>query len=215
MSGPALGKAVPHHLDLVGLGNVADRRVGTYSKGMRQRVAIARALLHGPRVIYFDEPTSALDPEAAKSIRELIAGLRDEGRSILLCTHNLNEAEQLCDRIGIINGHLLAEGSPAELRRASRPATTRIELDGGPVDASAMAGLVAVLPFVRTAEAVGRELRVELAEPRSDTPDLVRELVQRGARVLAVTEDVPTLEQVYLELVGERADRDLEAPRAA
>jgi ABC-2 type transport system ATP-binding protein len=215
MNGPALGKAVPHHLDLVGLGNVADRRVGTYSKGMRQRVAIARALLHGPRVIYFDEPTSALDPEAAKSIRELIAGLRDEGRSILLCTHNLNEAEQLCDRIGIINGHLLAEGSPAELRRASRPATTRIELDGGPVDASAMAGLVAVLPFVRTAEAVGRELRVELAEPRSDTPDLVRELVQRGARVLAVTEDVPTLEQVYLELVGERADRDLEAPRAA
>jgi ABC-2 type transport system ATP-binding protein len=215
MSGPALGKAVPHHLDLVGLGNVADRRVGTYSKGMRQRVAIARALLHGPRVIYFDEPTSALDPEAAKSIRELIAGLRDEGRSILLCTHNLNEAEQLCDRIGIINGHLLAEGSPAELRRASGPATTRIELDGGPVDASAMAGLVAVLPFVRTAEAVGRELRVELAEPRSDTPDLVRELVQRGARVLAVTEDVPTLEQVYLELVGERADRDLEAPRAA
>jgi hypothetical protein len=78
-----------------------------------------------------------------------------------------------------------------------------------------MTGLVAALPFVRAAEAVGRELRVELAEPRQHTPDLVRELVERGARVLAVSEDVPTLEQVYLELVGERADRDLEASRAA
>jgi ABC-2 type transport system ATP-binding protein len=182
---------------------------------MRQRVAIARALLHGPRVIYLDEPTSALDPEAAKSIRGIIAGLRDEGRSILLCTHNLDEAERLCDRIGIINGDLLAEGSPAQLRRASRPATTRIELDGGPVDATAMSQLAVTLPFVRSAEAVGHELRVELEEPRQHTPDLVRELVTRGARVLAVTEDVPTLEQVYLELVGERADRDLEASRAA
>jgi ABC-2 type transport system ATP-binding protein len=215
VTGAALRDAVSRHLEVVGLADVADRRVGGYSKGMRQRVAIARALLHGPRVIYFDEPTSALDPEAAKSIRELIASLRDEGRSILLCTHNLTEAEQLCDRIGIINGHLLAEGSPAELRRGSRPATTRVELDGGPVDAAAMTGLVAALPFVRAAEAVGRELRVELAEPRQHTPDLVRELVERGARVLAVSEDVPTLEQVYLELVGERADRDLEASRAA
>jgi ABC-2 type transport system ATP-binding protein len=215
MSSGVLGSAVEHHLALVGLADVADRRVGTFSKGMRQRVAIARALLHGPRVIYFDEPTSALDPEAAKSIRELIAGLRDDGRSILLCTHNLTEAEQLCDRIGILDGHLLAEGSPAELRRGSRPATTRVELDGGPVDAVAMADVVAVLPFVRTAEAVGRELRVELSEPRHDTPDLVRELVGRGARVLAVSEEVPTLEQVYLELVGERADRAPEASHAA
>jgi ABC-2 type transport system ATP-binding protein len=215
MSAQAMGTSVDRHLELVGLADVADRRVATYSKGMRQRVAIARALLHGPRVIYLDEPTSALDPEAAKSIRGIIASLRDDGRSILLCTHNLDEAERLCDRIGIINGHLLAEGSPADLRRGLRPATTRVELDGGPVDATAMSELAMTLPFVRAAEAVGRELRVELDEPREHTPDLVRELVTRGARVLAVTEDVPTLEQVYLELVGERADRDLEASRAA
>ena len=123
-----------HHLELVGLTDAADRRVGGFSKGMRQRVAIARALLHQPRVIYLDEPTSGLDPEAAKSIREVIAGLRDEGRSILVCTHNLDEAERLCDRIGIINGQLLAEGSPAELRRRTRPTATRVELDGGAVD---------------------------------------------------------------------------------
>jgi ABC-2 type transport system ATP-binding protein len=211
----ALRAAVDRYLAVVGLTDAADRRVGGYSKGMRQRVAIARALLHEPRVIYLDEPTSALDPEAAKSIRELVATLRDEGRSIVLCTHNLDEAERVCDRIGILNGRLLAEGTPAELRRRGRAAATRVALDGGSVDASALAATLGSLPFVRNARAEGGDLWVELAEPRRDTPELVRELVTRGARVLAVAEDVASLEQVYLELVGERGERDPEGARAA
>ncbi|MGH7418018.1 MAG: ABC transporter ATP-binding protein, partial [Candidatus Rokuibacteriota bacterium] len=189
----ALRAAVDRYLAVVGLTDAADRRVGGYSKGMRQRVAIARALLHEPRVIYLDEPTSALDPEAAKSIRELVATLRDEGRSIVLCTHNLDEAERVCDRIGILNGRLLAEGTPAELRRRGRAAATRVALDGGLVDASALAATLGSLPFVRNARAEGGDLWVELAEPRRDTPELVRELVTRGARVLAVAEDVASL----------------------
>jgi len=211
----ALRAAVDRYLAVVGLTDAADRRVGGYSKGMRQRVAIARALLHEPRVIYLDEPTSALDPEAAKSIRELVATLRDEGRSIVLCTHNLDEAERVCDRIGILNGRLLTEGTPAELRRRGRAAATRVALDGGPVDASAMAATLGSLPFVRNARAQGGDLWVELAEPRRDTPELVRELVTRGARVLAVAEDVASLEQIYLELVGERGERDPEGAGAA
>jgi len=211
----ALRAAVHRYLAVVGLTDAADRRVGGYSKGMRQRVAIARALLHEPRVIYLDEPTSALDPEAAKSIRELVASLRDEGRSIVLCTHNLDEAERVCDRIGILNGRLLAEGTPAELRRRGRAAATRVALDGGSVDASALAATLGSLPFVRNARAEGGDLWVELVEPRRDTPELVRELVTRGARVLAVAEDVASLEQVYLELVGERGERDPEGARAA
>jgi ABC-2 type transport system ATP-binding protein len=200
--------AVDRYLGVVGLTDAADRRVGGFSKGMRQRVAIARALLHEPRVIYLDEPTSALDPEAAKSIREVIAGLRDAGRSIVLCTHNLDEAERLSDRIGILNGTLLAEGSPAELRRRTRPNTTRVELDGGAVDAAAIAELVEPLPYVGEVRADARTLWVELADPRRDTPDLVREVVDRGGRVMVVAEEVASLEQVYLELVGERATRD-------
>jgi ABC-2 type transport system ATP-binding protein len=211
----ALRAAVDRYLAVVGLTDAADRRVGGYSKGMRQRVAIARALLHEPRVIYLDEPTSALDPEAAKSIRELVATLRDEGRSIVLCTHNLDEAERVCDRIGILNGRLLAEGTPAELRRRGRAAATRVALDGGLVDASALAATLGSLPFVRNARAEGGDLWVELAEPQHDTPELVRELVTRGARVLAVAEDVASLEQVYLELVGERGERDPEGAGAA
>jgi len=211
----ALRAAVDRYLAVVGLTDAADRRVGGYSKGMRQRVAIARALLHEPRVIYLDEPTSALDPEAAKSIRELVVTLRDEGRSIVLCTHNLDEAERVCDRIGILNGRLLAEGTPAELRRRGRSAATRVALDGGSVDASALAAALGALPFVRNARAEGGDLWVELAQPRRDTPELVRELVTRGARVMAVAEDVASLEQVYLELVGERGERDPEGARAA
>ena len=211
----ALRAAVDRYLAVVGLTDAADRRVGGYSKGMRQRVAIARALLHEPRVIYLDEPTSALDPEAAKSIRELVVTLRDEGRSIVLCTHNLDEAERVCDRIGILNGRLLAEGTPAELRRRGRAAATRVALDGGSVDASVLATALGALPFVRNARSEGGDLWVELAQPRRDTPELVRELVTRGARVMAVAEDVASLEQVYLELVGERGERDPEGARAA
>ncbi len=211
----ALRAAVDRYLDLVGLTEAADRRVGGYSKGMRQRVAIARALVHEPRVIYLDEPTSALDPELAKSIREVVAALSDEGRSIVLCTHNLDEAERLCDRIGILNGSLLAEGTPAELRRRGRTATTRIGLDGGPVDASALADTLRSLPYVRAAHAEDGDLWLELEQPRRDTPDLVRELVERGARVAAVAEEVASLEEVYLELVGERPQRDAERSRAA
>jgi ABC-2 type transport system ATP-binding protein len=210
-----LRAAANRYLDVVGLTDAADRRVGGFSKGMRQRVAIARALLHEPRVIYLDEPTSGLDPEAAKSIREVIVGLRDEGRSILVCTHNLDEAERLCDRIGILNGHLLAEGSPAELRRRTRPTATRVELDGGPVDPATLAESIGPLPFVRSVRPGERDLWVELSDPRRDTPDLIRELVERGARVMTVSEDVASLEQVYLDLVGERADRDAEVTTRA
>jgi ABC-2 type transport system ATP-binding protein len=204
----ALRDAVSRYLEVVGLTDAADRKVAGFSKGMRQRVAIARALLHEPRVIYLDEPTSGLDPEAAKSIRDLIAGLRDAGRSIILCTHNLDEAERVSDRIGVLNGSLLAEGTPDELRRRARPPATRVTLDGGPQTPADLAQAVGLLPFVRHASALDASLWVELEQPGRDTPELVRELVTRGARVMAVSEEVATLEQVYLELVGEEHDAD-------
>ena len=108
----------------------ADRRVGGFSKGMRQKIAIARSLLHEPEVIYLDEPTSGLDPSAAKTVRDFVATLRELGRSIVVCTHNLDEAERLCDRIGIMRGTLLRvdiAGRPAAQRRrdAARPAERR------------------------------------------------------------------------------------------
>ncbi|MBA2632869.1 MAG: ABC transporter ATP-binding protein, partial [Chloroflexi bacterium] len=198
------------YLGVVGLAEVGDRRVGGFSKGMRQKVAIARALLHEPDVLYLDEPTSALDPSAAKTVRDFVATLRDAGRSIVVCTHNLDEAERLCDRIGIMRGTLLRVDTPAGLRRQGRAAVVRVELVGARRPPSFL-DLLANLPFVGAARAQDGALLVEVDDPRGDNPELVRTLVDAGARIVDVREEALTLEQVYLDMVGEAAVRDTDA----
>ena len=193
--------AVARHLDLVGMTEHADRRVAGFSKGMRQKIAIARALLHDPQVIYLDEPTSGLDPSAARQVREIVAALRDAGRSIVICTHNLDEVERLCDRIGIMRGTLLSVGTPAALRRLGRRATTRIELVG-PRGPDSFLETVARLPFVGSARGEGQTLLVEVEDPRGDNPEVIRALVADGARILSVREEAASLEDVYLGMVG-------------
>jgi ABC-2 type transport system ATP-binding protein len=108
---------VDKYLKLMGLWERRDDRVGTFSKGMKQRLALARALLHEPKVLFLDEPTAGLDPEAAREVRELILKLREEGRTILLPTHNLSEAEELCDRIAVLRTRMVALATPEGLRR--------------------------------------------------------------------------------------------------
>jgi ABC-2 type transport system ATP-binding protein len=208
LRGARLRDAVERYLGVVEMSEHADRRVATFSKGMRQKVAIARALLHDPEVIYLDEPTSGLDPSAAKTVRDFVATLRSLGRSIVVCTHNLDEAERLCDRIGIMAGTLLRVDTPAGLRRHGRAATVRVELNGARGPESFVARL-ADLPFVTGVQAKESTLVVELADPAHDTPDLVAALVNAGARVTSVVEDAPTLEEAYLSLVGEHGERDV------
>jgi ABC-2 type transport system ATP-binding protein len=207
LRGATLRRAVDRYLGVVGMSAEADRRVGGFSKGMRQKVAIARALLHEPEVLYLDEPTSALDPSAAKSIRDFVATLRDAGRSIVVCTHNLDEAERLCDRIGIMRQTLLKVDTPARLRRRSGSAAVRVDLVGARRPESFL-GLLADLPFVESARSLDGSLFVEVADPRGDNPELVRALVGAGARIVGVVEEAATLEQVYLDLVGEVGQRD-------
>ena len=207
LTGARLRDAVEKYLGVVGMAEHADRRVGGFSKGMRQKIAIARALLHEPEVIYLDEPTSGLDPSAAKTVRDFVATLRELGRSIVVCTHNLDEAERLCDRIGIMRGTLLRVDTPAALRRLGRDAEVRVELNGGRGPESfldAMAGL----DYVRSAQPVNGALVVGLDDPAKQTPDLVNALVGAGARITGVRESSATLEDVYLELVGEAGVRD-------
>ena len=207
LRGRRLREAVERYLGVVEMAEHADQRVATFSKGMRQKVAIARALVHDPEVIYLDEPTSGLDPSAAKTVRDFVATLRALGRSIVVCTHNLDEAERLCDRIGIMRGTLLRVDTPAALRRYGRAATVRVELNGarGP---ESFIGRLAELPFVSGVQARERTLVVELEDPPHDTPDLVAALVNGGARISSVVEDAPTLEEAYLSLVGEQGERD-------
>ena len=214
LRGANVRRAVDRYLGVVGLSAEADRRVGGFSKGMRQKVAIARALLHEPEVIYLDEPTSALDPSAAKMVRDFVATLRDEGRSIVVCTHNLDEAERLCDRIGILRGTLLLVDTPARLRRRGRSALVRVDLVGARRPPSFL-DMLAELSFVQSAQATDGALHVEVGDPRGDNPELVRALVDAGARIVGVTEEVATLEQVYLDLVGEAGTRDARVVEAA
>ena len=207
LTGTRLREAVDRYLGVVEMSEHADRRVGGFSKGMRQKIAIARALLHEPEVIYLDEPTSGLDPSAAKTVRDFIATLRALGRSIVVCTHNLDEAERLCDRIGIMRGTLLRVDTPVGLRRQGRAATVRVELNGarGP---ESFIGRLAELEYVNGVQAKENTLVVELGDPPHETPDLIAELVGAGARITSVVEDAQTLEDAYLSLVGEIGERD-------
>jgi ABC-2 type transport system ATP-binding protein len=207
LSGGTLRAAVDRYLGVVGMLEHRDRKVAGFSKGMRQKIAIARALLHEPEVIYLDEPTSGLDPSAAKTVRDFVATLRELGRSIMVCTHNLDEAERLCDRIGVLRGTLLRVDTPAGLRRHGRAATVRVELNGSR-PAETFLEAMGTLEYVRGAQVRDGVLVVELNDPAHETPDLVATLVGSGARITGVREEAATLEEVYLELVGEAGVRD-------
>lgn len=192
-------------LEQFGLAEVADRRVATYSAGMRQRLALARCLLHDPELLLLDEPTSALDPVAAHQVRELIAARRREGRTILLATHNLDEAERLCDRVVILErGRVLVEGHPRELAAAlGVPAQLTLEVEPEVVD-TALEVLVRSGTAARAEPEPGRITAERLT--RREVPGLVAALVGAGIPVYGVVLRAPSLEDVYLAL-HQRAER--------
>ncbi|HLE28672.1 MAG TPA: ABC transporter ATP-binding protein [Anaerolineales bacterium] len=191
---------VQKYLRLLGLWERRGDEVGSFSKGMRQKLAIARALLHEPKVLFLDEPSSSLDPEAAKLVRDFIAELKTEGRTIFLCTHNLDEADRLCDRIGIFKARLITVDSPANLRKRlyGRKVVFHLRrLDPAWVDR------VRTLPFVKEAQAVDAKLVVGLDDPEDANPAIVRHLVEAGAEIQFVGELRHSLEDVYLRLVNQ------------
>lgn len=195
-------KRVEEALALVGLSERAGEPVATLSKGLRQRLALARALVHDPPVLLLDEPTSGLDPEAAKEIRELLSALASKKRAILLCTHNLAEAERLCHRIAVLRTRLLAVGTPAELKERLFGRRVVVTLANPTPDLPNALDL----SFVRSASLDGNKLFVVVDDPLRQNPLLVRRLVDLGAQILYVEEEERTLEEVYLELVeGDRA----------
>ena len=199
---------VEHYLRWLGLWDQRYEPAGTLSKGMRQKLAIARALLHDPPIVFLDEPTSALDPEAAHLVRDFIAGLRREGRTIILCTHNLDEADRLCDRVAVFKQRLLALDAPATLRSQLFGRTVVFHLKH--VDP----GHIAVLdrfPFVTSARIVDGRLLATVQQPEAENPTLVKALVEAGAEVQFVGELRQSLEDVYLRLVRTNGEGDVGA----
>jgi ABC-2 type transport system ATP-binding protein len=182
-------------MDYFSLTEVAKKPIGQYSKGMRQKLALARTLLHDPPVLLLDEPTSAMDPESAQLVRKAIASLRSEQRTIIICTHNLVEAEMLADRIAIIyQGRVLTSGTIDELKRALLgPAEYEVRVHGEwpSADFDLPAGVSRI-----AAGRLGPRFRVE--DPQTSNPVLLKELMRRGVEVVALQELPRTLEQVYL-----------------
>ncbi len=189
---------VEKYLRMLGLWDRRLDAAGTFSKGMKQKLAIARALLHEPRLVFLDEPTAGLDPEASHLVREFIAELKKEGRTIFLCTHNLDEADRLCDHVGVFKTRLLVVDTPAHLRASVFGRKVVFHLR---VADEAFATVLRRLPFAREVSVVDNKLVVRLDDPEANNPVAVRALVQAGADVQFVGELRHSLEDAYLQLV--------------
>ena len=189
--------------DRFNMPNTAHRRLGEYSKGMRQKVGLIRAMLHSPAVLLLDEPTSAMDPHSAKLVRDAIREMRDGKRAVILCTHNLAEAELLADRIAIIkSGQIVAEGKPAELKQ---------QLLGHPqlevrVDRPLNGQISEIENLVTIEDIQENSIRYRTPNPDVTNPTLIRCLNDLGLGIITVQEVSQTLEEVYLSVV---ADEDV------
>jgi len=186
-----------------GLLEQQQRCLAEYSKGMRQKLALARALLHNPPVLLLDEPTSAMDPESARLVRDAIRHLRSASRAILLCTHNLPEAEELADQIAIIRkGRIIAHGTPEALKQRLLGAPEYLVSFAQPVD-----GRHPTLPQgIRLAAHGENWLRYLSATPATDNPLVLQALLAQGLPVTSLQEAPRTLEQVYLAAMQEAAN---------
>ena len=193
---------VEKYLRMLGLWSRRDDPAGTFSKGMRQKLAIARSLLHEPRLLFLDEPTAGLDPEMAKLVRDFIGELKQEGRTIFLCTHNLDEAERLCDRVAVFNTHLRVVDTPARLRQQLYGRQVVFHLAH---DAAGFVPALQHLDYLKRVQAVDNKLVVALDNPETDNPALIRLLVAAGADLQFVGELRHSLEDVYLQLIKEEA----------
>jgi len=177
----------------------ADDKVGEYSKGMKQRLALARTVIHEPTLLFLDEPTAALDPVAARQVHEMILRTARAGRTVFINTHNLVEAQRLCDRVGVMeHGRLVAIGTPHELARSLvRNVSVEFELAPGRADQAIQA--LQAMPVLASAGQRNGTVVVSGAE-REAIPDLSGALVNAGVRIYQVTPQEPTLEDVYFAL---------------
>ncbi len=195
-----LRKNIERLLRMMDLWEKRDLPVGTFSKGMKQKVAIARALVHDPVLLFLDEPTANLDPEAAKMVRDFILELKRDQRTIFLNTHHLDEAERICDRVGILKTRLLTVGTLEELKAQLWGTRTVVRLEHA--SESIVTALRARLG-ARKIEVSGNRLLIEVADPERENPEIAEAVLASGGRLRELTQLSPSLEEVYLRLIRE------------
>ena len=190
--GKQRGESLLKELELT---DAKDRKLATYSTGMRQRLSLARALLHRPKVLFLDEPTSGLDPESAQNVNQMIHNLaRKEGITVFLCTHQLRYAQEICTRYGLIEqGSLLASGTIDELRARIFPSKS-LRICASTVPEK--------LNFVKCGV---NEFETKIYD-KKEVPDLVRKIVEAGEDIYSVNLIEPSLEDIYFALTAGRKE---------
>jgi ABC-2 type transport system ATP-binding protein len=204
----ALRERVAELLAMMGLTDVADRKAGTYSGGMRRRLDLASALVHRPAVLFLDEPTEGLDPQSRSALWDELRRIRAAGTTMLLTTHYMEEADALCDRIAIIDrGRLVVDGTPAELKRSVGADTVELRLMADGADdvrhaQDHIARRLDGLPSLTAVERTEGGLRLAVVEANSAIPELFRRLDGDGAAIHGLAMTKPTLADVFLRYTG-------------
>lgn len=190
---------IERFLKMMDLWEKRNAPVGTFSKGMKQKVALARALIHDPKILFMDEPTANLDPEATKTVRDFILVLKKQKKTIFLNTHNLDEVQRVCDRIGILNTRLMAIGTPEELERSVGSRKTTIQLEQvNDVILNALKRLPLENIVIE-----GNKIIVDQTNPEKENPPILEAIIRAGGRIQSVSVIGSTLEDAYLKLVRE------------
>jgi ABC-2 type transport system ATP-binding protein len=198
------------YLRLLGLWPQRYQKVARYSKGMKQRLAIARALLHEPPLLFLDEPTAGLDPEAAHDLRQQIREMRGGGRTIFLCTHNLEEAEELSDRVAVFRRQLIILDRADQLRQRLFQPRLIVELEHWE---PALVNSLSQLPSVQTLQTENNRLLVTLRDFQHQRAEFIAQVVALGGNVLSAFQEEHSLEEIYLALL--RSDSESSGGKAA
>lgn len=195
-------------LETFGLVEQRDVKVVNFSKGMRRRLSIAMAIIHRPSLLFLDEPTPGLDAQSTRAIRDLVRQLNVEGATIFLTTHQIEEANQMCDRVAIINhGRIAVIDTPERLKAAfSRVQSVEVALEPceGTEPSEGWGGALSVLPGVKTAVKMGDKWRLYTEDPAALLPLLVRYAEGHRLRVVNLSTLSPSLEDVFLEITGQQ-----------
>ena len=190
---------IEYFLKMLDLWEKRDQPISDFSKGMKQKVAIARALIHDPELLFFDEPTANLDPESARVVRDFILKLKKDGKTIFLNTHNLDEAQRICDRIGILKTKLLTVNTPEQLEKTVWGSKTVIQMEQ--INDQILAAVQKLEPKALNVEE--NRFTLTLGDPQKENPDFVQAVVSAGGRIQYVTQLNPGLEETYLKVIEE------------
>jgi ABC-2 type transport system ATP-binding protein len=201
MGGFELESRIGALLNQFRLADAADRLVRTYSGGMQRRLDVALALVHRPEILFLDEPTTGLDPEVRSEMWEEISRLTDEGLTVLLTTHYLEEADRLASRLAIVDrGRVVAEGTPDELKRELKGDAIHVELEGA--TSNGIASLLERVAGVNQVQTNGRALHARADDGARTVPAVLHALEAGGVAVASVTVARPSLNDVYLRYAG-------------